>query len=319
MSFSGSPPRRSGRHGRARVAAAPPAPAAAEPTAGLPGQRARLVPRQSAPGARRLFWGWAATLVVLISAGTAAYHWRGPSRQPGHRSRVPTQRSASASRQGRSPPPRYCRPARKARSRPSRRYGRVLTRDPARPAPPAPSRRRSPLPSPRRGSDTPDRYGAGCRGDEACVGSAGACPGIHQGAASEQAGLGALRHLRQRLVDGRMLGHCGDARRALVVHQHHVGAGLVQARDAGRHQLGERGRVDVVQHAVGAHLPNHQIGPDRQDVGVQPRDLLARILAVGAAVDDRDMRVRQALRQGGLQHGGIGVRRVGRLPASRRG
>ena len=52
-----------------------------------------------------------------------------------------------------------------------------------------------------------------------------------------------------------------DARGALVVHQHHLDAGVPEQADAAAEELLEFGGVHPAHRRVGAELPDHEVGP----------------------------------------------------------
>ena len=76
----------------------------------------------------------------------------------------------------------------------------------------------------------------------------------------------------------------------------------------------------VAQHRVGSGLPDDQIGLFIDDAGVEARQHVARLLAVDAAVQDRDIVPQKMLGQLGLEPARIvGLGRAGAGSGGRRG
>ena len=96
-------------------------------------------------------------------------------------------------------------------------------------------------------------------------------------------------------------------RRDLAVHQHHVGSARAQAGDAVREGVAERLRGHAAQRRIGARLPDHELRPLRQHLGIQPRQHLGNVLPADPAVHHPHLVAGQRGAQQRLQPRRVGV------------
>ena len=82
--------------------------------------------------------------------------------------------------------------------------------------------------------------------------------------------MGVMGDFRDQLLHLGIGGPLDDPGRILQVHQHDVGAALLQQSDAAPQQHLVDLDIVAAQHAIGADLPDHEIGMFGDHVALQP-------------------------------------------------
>ena len=105
----------------------------------------------------------------------------------------------------------------------------------------------------------------------------------------------------------------------MIVHQDDVDPGLLQAVHPLEDHVVKQGWVSIAHGAIGAHLPDHELGMHSNRIRIKSGKFLRCILAPDSPIDDSKMRVGKSLVQSILEQRRVAVRAVGRHGAFGRG